>query len=78
MTRVRRGVTAGLATVPAVLAGASWHALAALVVSGLIVVAAVCWAIAAPGRAERLATLIRAWRGTARPTQPGGSGGLSP
>ena len=42
-----------------------WHALAALLVAVLAVVAAACWAIADPGRARRLTALIRAWRGTA-------------
>ncbi len=50
MNRVRRAVAAGLAAVPAVLAGASWHILAALVLAVPIVAAVVCWAIADPGR----------------------------
>jgi hypothetical protein len=54
--------------VPVALAGVGWQAVAAIVLAVVIVVAAVCWAIADVGRARRLATLIRAWRGAA--TQP--------
>ena len=61
---VRRAAAAGLA-VPAAVAGVSWHALAALVLAVLIVVVAVCWAIADGSRARRLALLIRACRGGA-------------
>jgi hypothetical protein len=65
---VRRAAGGALTAVPMVVAGTSWHALAALGLAMLIVVAAVCWAIADSGRTRRLAALIRAWRGTtARP-----------
>jgi hypothetical protein len=64
----RRAAAVGLAAIPAALAGASWLVLAALVVATLmVVVAAVCWAIADPGRARRLAALIRACRQPALP-----------
>lgn len=59
----RRYAAGSMAAVPAVLAGASWHALAAITAAVLAVVVAVCWAIADPGRARRLSALIRAWRG---------------
>jgi cell division protein FtsW (lipid II flippase) len=48
------------------LAGLSWHILAVLAVAVLIVVGAVCWVITDAGRSQRLAMLIRAWRGSAR------------
>jgi hypothetical protein len=63
----RRAAAVGLAAIPAALAGGSWPVLAALVVATLMVVAAVCWAIADPGRARRLAALIRACRQPALP-----------
>ena len=59
----RRTATGGLAVIPAVLAQASWHALAAMALIVLSVVVAVCWAIADNDRAKRLAMLIGAWRG---------------
>lgn len=48
------------------LAGVSWHILAVLAVVVLMVVGAVCWVITDAGRSQRLAMLIRAWRGSAR------------
>jgi hypothetical protein len=58
----------GGASISAALAGAGWHALAALVLGVFMGAAVVCWAIADPGRARRLTALIRAWREpTARP-----------
>jgi hypothetical protein len=60
---LRRTATGGLAVIPAVLAEASWHALAAMVLAVLTAVVAVCWVIADNDRARRLAMLIGAWRG---------------
>ena len=48
------------------LAGLSWHILAGLAVAVLIVVGTVCWVITDAGRSQRLAMLIKAWRGSAR------------
>jgi len=67
---MKRATATGLATVPAALVGAGWHALAALVLGVLIVAATVCWAIADPGRGRRLAILIHAWRGAVAPARP--------
>lgn len=53
-----------LAAIPVALAGMSWLVLAGVFLAVLIAVAAGCWVLADPGRARRLATLIRAWRGT--------------
>jgi hypothetical protein len=76
---VRRATGGALTAVPVAVAGMSWHALVALGLALLIVVAAVCWAIADNGRARRLTALIGAWRGTttrpparARPASPAG------
>jgi hypothetical protein len=63
--------TGMLAAVPVALAGVSWPAFTGVVLAVLIVVAAGCWVLADSGRARRLATLIRAWRGaTASPAVP--------
>jgi hypothetical protein len=67
---VRRTVAMGLAAVPAVLAEANWHTLAALILAVAVVavvVMAVCWAIADAGRTRRLVSLISAWRGASAP-----------
>ena len=68
---VARRAVGVLAAVPVVLAGMTWPAVAGIVLAVLIVVAAGCWVLADSGRARRLATLIRAWRGaTASPAAP--------
>jgi len=48
------------------LAGLSWHILAGLAMVVLVVVGAGCWVISDAGRSQRLAMLIKAWRGNAR------------
>jgi hypothetical protein len=58
-----RVAAGGLAAVSAALAGASWPVLAVIATAAVLVLAAVCWAIADNGRARRLALLIRACRG---------------
>jgi Na+-transporting NADH:ubiquinone oxidoreductase subunit NqrB len=59
---VRRAAVGGIAAVPVVVAGASWHALAALLLAMLILVTVVCWIVNDNGRSRRLALLIRAYR----------------
>jgi hypothetical protein len=60
---MRRMAGAGASVV---LAGLSWHVLAGLAVIVLIAVGAVCWVIIDAGRSQRLAMLIKAWRGSSR------------
>jgi len=62
-TVLRRTAGAGASVV---LAGLSWHVLAGLAAVVLIVVGSVCWVITDPGRSQRLAMLIEAWRGSSR------------
>ena len=68
---VARCAAGMLAAVPVMLARVSLPALTIVVLSVLIVVGAGCWVLADSGRARRLTTLIRAWRGTtATPAAP--------
>jgi hypothetical protein len=62
MKRASRAVFRA-AAVPALLAGFAAHALTGAVLVVLILVAAVCWTITDPERSQRLATLIKAFRG---------------
>jgi hypothetical protein len=57
-------LTAG--AVPVLLAGFGLHILTDTVLIVLILVVAVCWTITDPGRARRLAMLIKALRGDNR------------
>jgi hypothetical protein len=60
-----------LAAIPVMLAGMTGPAVAGVVLAVHIVVVAGCWVLADSGRARRLATLIRPWRGaTTSPAAP--------
>jgi hypothetical protein len=67
MIRAVRRTVASLAAIPIAIAGLSIHAILGMVLAVLIVVAALCWAIADPGRAQRLSMIIAASRGKPRP-----------
>ncbi|GAA3748710.1 hypothetical protein GCM10022225_36140 [Plantactinospora mayteni] len=57
------GVVAGLSIV-------DWSVLLALLAVGAMAVGAICWVVSDQERPERLALLIRSWRGQPEPTRP--------
>jgi uncharacterized protein HemY len=69
---VTRQASAVLASVPAVLVGVSWHALAGILLAAVLLLVTLCWIIASNSRTRRVATLIRAWRGTTTPATRAG------
>lgn len=76
MLRQALGVTAGSGGVASALLAAGWTGVVLVAVLLLVVVGAVCWTIADPGRADRLALLITSWRSrttAARTTRSVGS-----